>query len=286
MKKAVHRQPLVSVIIASMNNVTTLQRCIDSFSAQTYEYKQLLIIDGASTDGSEEILRKNNQVINYWESEPDRGIAHAWNKALKNANGEWIIFIGSDDTFADSTVLEEFSRKISGYSLNNGKIIYGKIKIFLPEGGYLDTQGMDWQAIRAVFFSEKMMIPHPACFHHHSVFMHYGLFDEEFSIAVDYEFLLRVLRNEEAVFLPDFVVTNMTFGGLSSRVVNLLAMQRECDKALKKHGVKPTGYKRALNVFIYQVLGVVIKYGGEQMAARLLDTIRVILGKDPVWTRK
>jgi len=116
--------------------------------------------------------------------------------------------------------------------------------------------------------------------------MQYGDFDEEFSIAVDYEFLLRVLKKETAVFLPDFVVTNMTFGGLSSKITTLLTIQREFDTALKKNGIKPKGYKRSCNIFIYQILGVVIKYGGERMAAKILDTIRVMLGRNPVWTRK
>jgi len=269
-----------------MNSVATLQRCIDSFSSQSLENKELIIIDGGSNDGTKKLLSQNDDIIDSWVSEADRGIAHAWNKGLKNATGEWIIFLGSDDTFASSTVLEEFSKRISKHSLGNGRIIYGEIKTFSPEGDYVATHGMDWPAARPVFFSEKMIIPHPACFHHHSVFMQYGDFDEDFSIAVDYEFLLRVLRNEAAVFLHDFVVTNMTFGGLSTKITTLLTMQIESDTAMKIHGIKPKGYKRACNVFIYQILGVVIKYGGERMAAKILDTIRVMLGRNPVWTRK
>jgi hypothetical protein len=130
-----------------------------------------------------------------------------------------------------------------------------------------------------------MTIPHPACFHHCSVFEEFGNFDEELSIAIDYEFLLRILKNEEAFFLPDYIVTDMAFGGISSRTSTLLVMQEECDRALVKHGFEPKGYKRICNIFIYRLLSVLASFGGEQMVARILDILRIMLGKKPVWTK-
>lgn len=281
-----YNQSIVTIIVASMNSAETLQRCIDSFMSQTYKHKELIIIDGASTDGSEYILRKNNEFISYWVSEQDSGIAHAWNKGLGKATGEWMLFLGADDVFAGATVLEDFSQIISGHSLGNGRIVYGEVKIFLPGGDHLTSLGMDWPSVRSVFFSEKMIIPHPGCFHHCSVFKDFGIFDENYNIGADYEFLLRVLKNENAVFLQGFIVTNMAFGGISSRVSTLLAMQNECDNALKKNGFKPRGCRRRCNIIVYSVLGLVIKYGGEKHAAMVLDAIRVLLGRKPVWTRK
>ncbi len=286
MREYPKRHAFITVIVASKNSVDTLQRCISSFVNQTYQYKELIIVDGGSTDGTVEIIKEHSKNIAHWESEPDRGIAHAWNKALKYANGEWILFLGSDDYFIKLMVLEEFINKIADQSITNKRVVYGTVKKVLPCGEYLNAQGMDWPVIKSQFFSEKMMIPHPACFTHYSVFLEYGNFDENFSIAVDYEFLLRVLKKEEVAFIPDYYVTVMTFGGISSKISTLLTMQKECDRALMKHGFTPTGYRRRGNILVYKLLGYVIRFGGERMASRMLDMLRIILRKAPLWTRK
>lgn len=278
--------PVVTVIIASMNSVGTIQRCIDSFAGQTYNFKELIIVDSASTDGTLSVLQKNNHIINFWVSEKDRGIAHAWNKALKKAAGEWILFLGADDVLASSTILEDYTRKISEHSFGNGRIIYGEVRVLFPGSEGPSLKGGDWESVRAVFFSEKMMIPHQACFHHSSVFEEYGSFDEQYKIVADYEFLLRVLKKEDALFAKGLIVTDMAFGGISSRVASLLAMQKECDEALLKNGFRPRGYKRRCNVIVYNILGLLTKFGGEKNAAKFLDVMRILLGKKPIWNYK
>lgn len=87
-------KPVTSVIVAVYNGAKTLQRCIDSVSNQTYPQKELIIIDGGSADGTVDILRVNNDKIAYWKFKPDRGIYHAWNKALDHVQGAWIYFWG------------------------------------------------------------------------------------------------------------------------------------------------------------------------------------------------
>ena len=277
---------LITVIVATKNSAGTLQRCIDSFKNQTYQKKELIIIDGGSSDETVNLLTTNSQGIDYWESNPDRGIAHAWNKALKQAKGEWVLFVGADDYLAHPMVLENFSEKIKNHRIEEGRIVYAAIKRFFPGGDYLDTPEMDWLKVRPVFFSEKMMIPHQACFHHYSLFKEFGAFDEDFSIASDYEFLLRVLKDEDPLFLSGFIVTHMAFGGISSNPSTLLIMQKEFDKALKKNGIQPKGCKRIFNILIYRVIDFINKFAGERAAARCLDLVRVILGKPPLWTYK
>ena len=93
------KYPLISIIVAVYNGEKTLQRCIDSVFSQTYPHKELIIIDGGSTDGTVDILQTNNDKITYWKSEPDNGIYQAWNKALDHAKSDWICFLGSDDYF-------------------------------------------------------------------------------------------------------------------------------------------------------------------------------------------
>ena len=278
-------EPFVSVIIAVKNGGKTLQRAINSFAAQTYPHKELIIIDGDSKDNTTDIIIANNAIISYWESRPDQGISHAWNKGLRHIKGQWIIFLGSDDFFDGPEVFAEFISKSSAVSERH-RIVYGKVNLISENKTIISTPGQEWHEIQSTFFSEKMMIPHQACFHHFSVFQDFGFFDENFNVVADYEFLLRILKDDDPLYLPDFVVTNMFFGGLSSQVSTLLTMQSECDKALVKNGFKPTGYKRFGNLLVYKLLGLIVKLTGETTAAVILDTIRILLGRQPVWTRK
>src|SRR5437588_11520414 len=89
--------PLLSIVIGVLNNAATLGRCIESVLAQDYKNRELIVIDGGSTDGSLEIVREHAAKLAYWESKPDRGGYHAFNKGLQKASGEWIYFLGSDD---------------------------------------------------------------------------------------------------------------------------------------------------------------------------------------------
>lgn len=279
-------KPFISVVVAVKNGAANLQRFIDSCIDQSYPCFEIVIMDGGSNDGTIDVIRSNADRITYWESRPDRGIAHAWNRALRHTTGEWIIFLGSDDYFHSPVVLDTFSKKIAPHSLENGRIVYAKVNLILPSGEIQGSHGSDWPSISPTFFSEKMMIPHQSCFHHHSVFEEFGLYDEDFSIAADYEFLLRILRSENPLFLPQFTVADMSLGGLSSQVSTLLVMQKEFDKALIKNGLEPKGYKRMCNVLIYRMLDVVVKYTGENTAKVLLDAFRIVLGKRTVWTNK
>src|SRR3990170_1119466 len=97
--------PLFTIIVATLNSAHRLPRCIASFAGQTYPRRELIVMDGGSTDGTVDIIRTQGPAVAYWESSPDRGIYHAWNKALAHAHGEWICFLGADDYFWSPTSL-------------------------------------------------------------------------------------------------------------------------------------------------------------------------------------
>src|SRR4051812_6739568 len=97
----------ISVIVASFNAAKTIERCIDSFARQTYPNRELIVMDGASKDDTVEILKNRTQDITYWESQKDRGIYHAFNKAVDRTTGDWICFLGADDYFPEPEALEK-----------------------------------------------------------------------------------------------------------------------------------------------------------------------------------
>lgn len=118
--KAIKRYPLISIITVTFNAAKHIQQCIDSIQAQAYPHIEHVIIDGGSTDGTTEILKKNNERLAFWKSEPDKGIFNAMNKGLNHTQGDWIYFLGADDH-----LYPDFS-KMAGILKDNNTIYYGQ----------------------------------------------------------------------------------------------------------------------------------------------------------------
>lgn len=98
--------PKVTIIIATYNAAPTLECCLQSIQHQNFNSWELIIIDGKSTDNTVDIIKKYRESIFYWDSETDKGIYDAWNKALTKATGEYICFLGADDYFYDDMGLQ------------------------------------------------------------------------------------------------------------------------------------------------------------------------------------
>jgi len=94
--------PLISIITVTFNASRYILQCIESIQRQSYPHIEHIIIDGGSTDGTVDILEQNNSEIAYWKSEPDTGIFNAMNKGIVHAKGDWIYFLGADDTLYPS----------------------------------------------------------------------------------------------------------------------------------------------------------------------------------------
>ena len=236
--------PSISVVIAVRNGAATLQRALDSVFEQTHLAVELIVMDAASTDGTVEILERNASRIGYWESEPDRGIYHAWNKALDHATGDWICFLGADDRYHAPTALAAVAAALA---VDDGghEIAYGALEKLFPDGRVYHARGSVWGPGRRRRFRRGEMIPHPSTFHHRALFERLGRFDESFRIAGDYEFLLRVLLDQDPLYIPEILV-DMAAGGLSDRPSNRSLVAREVYRARYLHGVAKTPPWRSL----------------------------------------
>ena len=281
-KDMIH-QPLISVIAAALNNERTIQRFIDSVSQQTYPNIELIIKDGGSTDGTIELLKRNNNRITYWESKSDTGIYNAWNEALDHAKGEWIIFLGADDYLWDSGVFEKLVSHLEDVQ-QNIKIVYCQVAIVDKEGNKLGVAGEPWKRIKRKF-SQIMCIPHPATVCRRSMFYAYGKFDESFHIAGDFEFLLRELKHADAFFVPGLILTAMQHGGVSSTPENHLDGLKEMRVILKKHGQKLPGIYWLMSYLRVMSRVLLLNLIGKKHVASILDCGRSCTGKKPFWTR-
>jgi len=230
----VEAEPLISVVVAVFNGVETLMRCIESVSRQTYKNSELIVIDGGSADGTRDLIERNSQHIAYWESERDRGIYHAWNKALEVAHGDWVYFLGADDYFVDDYVLARVASHLKLRSTFS-RVVYGRVDLVRKDGSVIETFGSEWNRKR---FFQLMTMPHQGVFHHRSLFQEYGHFNEEFRIAGDYEFLLRELKSRDPVFIAGVTIAAMQFGGMSSDGRLSIETLREIRRARDLNSIK------------------------------------------------
>jgi GT2 family glycosyltransferase len=275
---------MISVVVSVLNAAGNLQQCIDSVVRQSHADRELLVIDGGSTDGTLELLRRNAPNLAHWISEPDRGIYHAWNKALSRARGDWICFLGADDYFWSTDTLERLAPVLAA-AYPPTRVVYGHVALVNERGVETQRLGESWVAIRDRF-RQIMCLPHTGLMHHRSLFERRGPFDESYRIGGDYEMLLRELLTGEAHFVPGLVVAGMRHGGASTDPARSLKLIMEFRRAQIQHGLdRPgrhwkTAHLRArLLVWLWRILG-------RRAAPYVFDALRLMSGKSLYWTRQ
>ena len=223
--RADEQPPTFSIVIAVFNGAATLQRALDSIFEQSYPGWEIVVMDGGSTDGTLAILERNADRIAYWASAPDRGICHAWNKALDHVTGDWICFLGADDRYHDADVFATIADALPPPD-DSTRIMYGQLARLKGDGWVQHRGGKPWNGRHRRRFAKGEMIPHPSTFHRRSAFDERGRFDERFKIAGDYEWLLREILVRKPAFVR-VVVVDMAPGGLSNRPSTAFRMARE-----------------------------------------------------------
>jgi glycosyltransferase involved in cell wall biosynthesis len=173
----------VTIIIPTYNAARTLVKCLESVVAQTFLDKEVLIIDGASTDNTLHIIQEYANRYDYikWVSEKDKGIYDAMNKGIQMATGEWIYFLGSDDWLFDSKVLEWV---FVGHQKNaqNSDFMYGNVL-------WGDT-GIIYNGVFDIYRLYEQNICHQCIFVKKEVFVKKGTFELKYPVLADYYFNL------------------------------------------------------------------------------------------------
>lgn len=282
-KDDIKSSPRISVVTSTFQAAAYLPQAVTSVRAQDFNDFEWIIIDGGSTDGTLDILRKNEDVIDYWISEPDKGIYDAWNKGIRQARGTWILFLGADDHLWTPDVLGRATTALDGVA-PEFRVVYGQVAMLNQAGEIVGLVGDEWGSVRRRFRS-LMSLPHTALFHHRDLFQVHGDFDPAFRIAGDYEFLLRELDTRDALFVPELLVAGMSVGGVSSSPESSGKMLREMRLATRKHGRVFPGYPWVLAALRLKIRQTVWKIFGESRARRLLDIGRRMLRKSSYWTK-
>lgn len=189
--------PKVSIITVCYNSIDTIDKTIQNTLKQTYKNFEYILVDGASTDGTLEVIKKYNDSI-HWISEPDNGIYDAMNKGLKIATGEWVLFRNSGDFFNSPTVLEKI---FSEYDDNGEDLIIGNLRSF-GKKSYYDLK----PSILSKHYFEEMPVHHPSTLIRRSTHLKY-LFPQYLKLSADYWSMISILRNNGKYRYIDIIIS-------------------------------------------------------------------------------
>lgn len=202
--------PLITVITVSFYAGKTIENTILSVINQNYPNIEYLIIDGGSTDNTLDIIKKYENKINYWIREKDKGIYDAMNKGVSLAKGDYIIFLGADDTFTGNTVLEEAVNSI--IENNYPDIWCGSLNL-------VDLQMGIYKGIKPNFYPTmplpKLTLLHQALLAKRNILLEHR-FDTSFKIAADYEFYYWCISEKKTILTYDLCIANFSIGGVSA----------------------------------------------------------------------
>ncbi len=215
MKNMIENRPIVSIIIATYNAAALLPKTLASLRSMAAFRFELLIADGGSTDETLSIIEQNKDMIAWFKTEPDKGVYDAWNKALKHARSPWIAFLGAGDTY----MTEALEKYAAAARLNpDADYIAADQWQVLPDGQQLRRKGAPWVWSA---FKNRMTITHVGNWHAKKAFEQYGDFDTSYTIAGDYEWLLRAGEKLKVVYIP-LPLVQMLVGGMSDRNWNVI----------------------------------------------------------------
>ncbi len=205
-----------SVITVCKNARGTMERTLRSVAAQTYRDLEYLVVDGASTDGTQAIVEAHRAVVTRFVSEPDAGIYAAMNKGVRAATGDYLYFLNADDYLADPDVLADVARFLTDHPACD--LVYGDLNVVRRNGELVLVKSPPPE--RALEYLITGCLPHQGSFARAETFRTVGLFDERYRYAADYDWFLRLMQRDDArVYYYPRLIGCFATGGASSTQV-------------------------------------------------------------------
>ena len=236
----------ISIITPTYNSSATIQDTINSVLSQSFLDFEHIIVDGGSKDNTVDIIKESEPLYNgklKWVSEPDKGIYDAMNKGIKMASGDIVGILNSDDFFSSPEVLSKINENILGLDAIYGDIHYVNPDDLSKPVRYYSSAGFNVKKMKMGF-----MPAHPSFYCRKEVFDKVGLFDTEFKVAADFEFLLRALyvNGIKTKYIPFDFVTMRTGGASTSGLSSHKRIFLDHMKAYRKNGVKSNAFLESL----------------------------------------
>lgn len=226
----------VTVITVSHNSEATLPDTLRSVAAQSHPGVEHIVVDGASTDATSEMVKLHGAHVAKFLSEPDHGIYDAMNKGLGLATGDIVGFLNADDRYADERVIERVVRAMEKDDLD---AVFGDVAFFHAGEPQHIVRRYRSDRFHPRRLAWGWMPAHPALFVRREIFQRVGHFRTDYRIAGDFEFIARAFKDEGLRYrhLPDVLVMMCTGGVSTAGWRNTLLLNREVLRACRENGI-------------------------------------------------
>lgn len=205
-----NKQPKITIVTVTYNAEKCLEATILSVINQTYPNIEYIVIDGGSKDGTVDIIKKYAEHIDYWVSEPDKGIYDAMNKGWKISNGEWIYYLGSDDILLKNGLTSLIDGANSGADVIYGNIIYDK-----------DWGKIEKKAYPPKCLSHFMCCSHQAAIMKKNVIAQLNGFNTDYAVIADFDLFQRAYLKQYIFKYVDKTIAVFCMRGVSSYNLSL-----------------------------------------------------------------
>lgn len=235
----------ISIITVCFNAKDTIEDTFLSVFNQTYKDIELIVIDGASKDGTLAIIDKYKDKISSFLSEPDKGIYDAMNKGIELATGDFIIFMNANDVFYNELVLENVVKTL--IENTEVKFLFGDVDCVSKDMQSSEVQ--TYEKIKNNFSLLFYNFCHQSIFYHKSLFKEYGLFSLDYKICSDWDFNIKCLvKYKTPALYLEWPIAKFQLGGLSSDSNSAEDFRRE-RKCIMKNYFPVTIFLLSINNF-------------------------------------
>ncbi len=229
----------ITIITITYNSAKTIRDTLESVKSQKFNGElEYIVVDGASSDGTQDIIAEYKDVVTKFISESDKGIYDAMNKGIRMATGDVVGILNSDDIFYDENVLETIA---TTFKQQNCDSVFGNLQ-FVKEND-LNTVVRIWKGspYKKGAFLKGWHPAHPTFYVKRSIYEKYGLFDISLDVSADFELMLRFIEKYSiTAFYVDCNIVKMRMGGESTGSISkIIQGNKNILRGFKKNNLKP-----------------------------------------------
>jgi len=247
----------ISIITVCYNAGNYIRDCLESVLNQDHQNIEHIVIDGASTDGTRDILASYKHHLSQVISEKDEGLYDAMNKGVALATGDIIGILNADDLYPSPNILSRVAQAFENpeTDMSFGDLVYvndqdlDKVVRYYQAKGYKDS-----------WWAQGKMPPHPTFFLRKEVYKKFGDFDTSFEICADFDLMVRLFHKADLnyTYIPETLVKMRTGGSSTRGIQSTLTINKEMLRSCKMHGIN-TNYGRIYSKYFTKVFQLMKK---------------------------